>query len=76
VPPAHTVKRWIAKQGYLLPAALAHREHNTGRGIAQWLDPDAPMLARMLQQSGYATDHFGKWHMGGQRDVGEEFTKP
>ncbi|MBM4026318.1 MAG: N-acetylgalactosamine-6-sulfatase, partial [Planctomycetes bacterium] len=22
-------------------------------------------------QAGYATGHFGKWHMGGQRDVGE-----
>ena len=37
--------------------------------MAQWLDPAAPMLARSLQQNGYATGHFGKWHMGGQRDV-------
>ena len=37
--------------------------------MAQWLDPKAPMLARSLQQAGYATGHFGKWHMGGQRDV-------
>ena len=29
------------------------------------------MLARRLQKAGYATGHFGKWHMGGQRDVGE-----
>ncbi len=29
------------------------------------------MLARSLKQAGYATGHFGKWHMGGQRDVGE-----
>ncbi len=29
------------------------------------------MLARFLHQAGYATGHFGKWHMGGQRDVGE-----
>ena len=27
------------------------------------------MLARSLQKQGYATGHFGKWHMGGQRDV-------
>jgi uncharacterized sulfatase len=39
--------------------------------MAQWLDPQAPMLARFLQQAGYATGHFGKWHMGGQRDVNE-----
>lgn len=37
--------------------------------MAQWLDPKAPVLARELQKVGYATGHFGKWHMGGQRDV-------
>src|SRR6185369_16622312 len=50
---------------------LADRKANTERGLAQWLDPAAPSLARTLQQAGYATGHFGKWHMGGQRDVGE-----
>ncbi len=39
--------------------------------MAQWLDPAAPTLARALKQAGYATGHFGKWHMGGQRDVGD-----
>lgn len=39
--------------------------------MAQWLDPKAPMLARFLQTNGYATGHFGKWHMGGQRDVND-----
>jgi uncharacterized sulfatase len=29
------------------------------------------MLARSLQKSGYATGHFGKWHMGGQRNVND-----
>lgn len=50
---------------------LAARKLNRNRGMAQWLDVKAPMLARQLQRSGYATGHFGKWHMGGQRDVGE-----
>jgi arylsulfatase A-like enzyme len=50
---------------------LDNRAHNGERGMAQWLDPEAPMLARLLRQAGYATGHFGKWHMGGQRDVGE-----
>jgi uncharacterized sulfatase len=50
---------------------LADRRANSERGLAQWLDPAAPSLARTLQQAGYATGHFGKWHMGGQRDVGE-----
>lgn len=48
---------------------LNNRADNERRGMAQWLDPKAPTLARFLQQSGYATGHFGKWHMGGQRDV-------
>lgn len=48
---------------------LASGKANRKRGIVDWLDPAAPMLARFLQQSGYATAHFGKWHMGGQRDV-------
>jgi uncharacterized sulfatase len=50
---------------------LDNRHMNESRGMAQWLDPKAPSLARMLRQAGYATGHFGKWHMGGQRDVGE-----
>jgi uncharacterized sulfatase len=50
---------------------LASRQENEQRGIAQWLDPKAPTLARFLKRAGYATGHFGKWHMGGQRDVGE-----
>ncbi len=49
---------------------LSNRQSNQQRGMAQWLNPDAPMLARELRRSGYATGHFGKWHMGGQRDVG------
>ena len=48
---------------------LNNRADNERRGMAQWLDPAAPTLARSLQQAGYATGHFGKWHMGGQRDV-------
>jgi uncharacterized sulfatase len=50
---------------------LASRAENRRRGMAQWLDPAAPTLARQLRSAGYATGHFGKWHMGGQRDVGE-----
>ncbi len=50
---------------------LATRSLNAERGIDNWLDPDAPLLARFLQGAGYATGHFGKWHMGGQRDVAD-----
>jgi arylsulfatase A-like enzyme len=50
---------------------LAARKENEHRGMAQWLDPKAPTLAKVLHEAGYATGHFGKWHMGGQRDVGD-----
>lgn len=50
---------------------LSNRRENEQRGMCQWLDPKAPTLARLLHEAGYATGHFGKWHMGGQRDVGE-----
>lgn len=56
-------------QRWRITSYLAHRAQNERRGMAQWLDPSAPTLARALQQRGYATGHFGKWHMGGQRDV-------
>ncbi|MEM6692690.1 MAG: sulfatase-like hydrolase/transferase, partial [Planctomycetota bacterium] len=38
--------------------------------MPDWLDPNAPTLAKLLKQAGYVTAHFGKWHMGGGRDVG------
>jgi arylsulfatase A-like enzyme len=56
-------------QRWKISSYLGHRAQNEKRGMAQWLDPQAPMLARFLKSSGYATGHFGKWHMGGQRDV-------
>lgn len=36
---------------------------------ANYLDPSAPTMAHAFQDAGYATGHFGKWHMGGGRDV-------
>ncbi|MEW4486672.1 sulfatase-like hydrolase/transferase [Thalassoglobus sp. JC818] len=57
-------------QRHRISSYLANRKRNIERGMDQWLSKDAPVLARQLQKSGYATGHFGKWHMGGQRDVG------
>ncbi len=58
-------------QRWHISSFLNNRAHNEARGMASWLDPKAPVLARELQAAGYTTGHFGKWHMGGQRDVGD-----
>lgn len=58
-------------QRWRITSYLNNRKNNRERGMAQWLDPAAPVLARELQKRGYATGHFGKWHMGGQRDVSD-----
>lgn len=50
---------------------LARRDENRERGLADWLSLEAPSLARFLSRAGYHTAHVGKWHMGGQRDVGD-----
>ena len=56
-------------QRWRITSYLNHRADNRRRGMADWLDPKAPSLARLLKDGGYATGHFGKWHLGGQRDV-------
>ena len=58
-------------QRWRITSFLENREANQQRGMAQWLDVKAPVIARELRAAGYATGHFGKWHMGGQRDVGD-----
>jgi arylsulfatase A-like enzyme len=42
---------------------------NKAADQAPYLNPIAPSLARTLKDVGYVTGHFGKWHMGGGRDV-------
>ncbi|MEM9657240.1 MAG: sulfatase-like hydrolase/transferase, partial [Planctomycetota bacterium] len=59
------------QQRYRIHSYLASRQANRRRKMPDWLDPSAPTLAKTLQRSGYRTAHFGKWHMGGGRDVGD-----
>jgi arylsulfatase A-like enzyme len=49
--------RWSVHQHF---ASLAL---NQAHEMPDWLDPRAPMLPRLLQQAGYRTGHFGKWHL-------------
>jgi arylsulfatase A-like enzyme len=48
---------------------LQTRAGNRAAHQADFLDSKAPSVARALKAAGYATGHFGKWHMGGGRDV-------
>lgn len=37
---------------------------NRRRGMPDWLDPGVTTLPGLLSAAGYATAHFGKWHLG------------
>lgn len=50
---------------------LQTRKGNRECEQADYLDASAPSLARTLKTAGYVTGHFGKWHMGGGRDVND-----
>ncbi|TWU19795.1 sulfatase-like hydrolase/transferase [Allorhodopirellula heiligendammensis] len=48
---------------YNIDGHFAWVPSNAKRNMPDWLDPSSVTLPRLLQQSGYATAHFGKWHL-------------
>ena len=66
---SYTTGQYAQRWG--ITSYLDNTRVNAERGMPNFLDPKAPTLARSLQTAGYATGHFGKWHMGGQRDFGD-----
>lgn len=48
---------------YCIHGHFATVESHIKRGMPDWLDPQAVLLPRLLQQAGYATAHYGKWHL-------------
>ena len=57
------------QQRWRIQSHLASRKANAERRMADYLDPAAIHTAQILRDAGYRTAHFGKWHMGGGRDV-------
>ena len=59
----------MAPARWRLTSFLQTRAGNRGCEQADFLDREAPTIPRRLKSVGYATAHFGKWHLGGGRDV-------
>jgi|GEM_PF-465249 len=50
---------------------LNNKAANDNRRMNDWLDEHTVTSSRWFQSAGYATGMFGKWHMGGGRDVND-----
>lgn len=48
---------------YSIDGHFAWAKQNAKRNMPDWLDPHGPLLSRFLREAGYATAHFGKWHL-------------
>lgn len=48
---------------YNIDGHFAWVPSNARRGMPDWLNPKAPLLSRFLQNAGYRTGHYGKWHL-------------
>jgi N-acetylgalactosamine-6-sulfatase len=44
---------------------FAEHALNAARSMPNWLDPEVVTVTKLLRDAGYATGHFGKWHLGG-----------
>lgn len=49
---------------YNIDGHFAWVPSNAKRNMPDWLDTSAPTLPRFLKSAGYATAHYGKWHLG------------
>jgi N-acetylgalactosamine-6-sulfatase len=49
---------------HLIHGHFADHALNQARSMPDWLDPQTPTITKLLRDAGYATAHFGKWHLG------------
>ena len=49
---------------YRIHNAISGGAKDDAGGTAHFLDPKAATVTALLKQAGYATGHFGKWHLG------------
>lgn len=49
---------------HLIHGHFADHATNEVRCMPDWLDPKTPTVTSILKGAGYATGHFGKWHLG------------
>lgn len=50
---------------HLVHGHFSDHASNAARSMPNWLDPAVATLPKLLRDAGYATGHFGKWHLGG-----------
>lgn len=48
---------------------LSNHQHNSSNNMPDFLDPGVTLLTKLMQEKGYKTGHFGKWHLGGSDDA-------
>lgn len=46
----------------------SHANH-VANNMPDFLDPSVTLLTKLMQENGYKTGHFGKWHLGGSKDA-------
>lgn len=59
------------QQRWRINSFLNSRKANVNRRMAHFLEPSSYHTGQLFQDNGYSTAHFGKWHIGGGRDVGD-----